>query len=139
VATHAGTIELDLVTPTRKLIEGLKVKELTLPGADGEMTILPGHVELLTLLGSGVLSFPTENGRKKYAVSYGFAEVRKNRALILAETAEESKEIDRERAVESLAQAAEELRGSLTADKFNQTIRQRERAQARLKASEKTL
>ena len=63
---------VDVVTPLRKLVEGVQVKGLKLPSAKGELTILPGHAEMLTLLDTGVMSFLHDGAERKFAVSYGF-------------------------------------------------------------------
>jgi F-type H+-transporting ATPase subunit epsilon len=91
-------IEVDIVTPSRRILEGMKVERVSLPTQDGTITVLPGHAELVTLLGTGVLTFPGGSGERKFVVSYGFAIVRKNKVIVLAETCEEASEIDLARA-----------------------------------------
>lgn len=111
-------IQVDVVTPTRKLVEGATVANVRLPSSKGELTILPGHTQLLTLLGTGILAF-TEDGReRRFAVSYGFAEVSHNRVLVLAETAEEQSEIDTSRAKSAQKRAEEHLVGTMTPEEF---------------------
>jgi len=92
-------IEVDIVTPNRKLVAGIKVSSVRLPSQSGELQILPGHTELLTLLGTGILSLDGDGAKPRlFAISYGFGEVRGDKITICAETAEESTEIDMERA-----------------------------------------
>lgn len=111
-------ITLDIVTPSRSLIEGVKVPDVRLPGEKGEMMVLAGHTPLLTILNAGLLSF-TENGKNRlFAVSYGFAEVSGDRVMVLAETCEESQEIDVERAKTAQRKAEEVLRGQVEQGKF---------------------
>ena len=45
-------IELIVVSPQRQLLRE-KVHEVQLPGASGELGILPGHAPLITELGIG--------------------------------------------------------------------------------------
>ena len=111
-------IEVDIVTPTRKLIEGAKVASLRMPGANGEMLILPGHTEMLTLLGTGVLSLTQDGAERKFAISYGFAEIRNDKVLVLAETCEEGKDIDVNRAKKAQKEAEEILSAVLTREDF---------------------
>jgi len=49
-------IELVIVTPTRQLLRS-RALEVTLPGADGYLGILPGHAPLMTELGIGELTY----------------------------------------------------------------------------------
>jgi F-type H+-transporting ATPase subunit epsilon len=88
---------LEIVTPEKRVFEG-PVDEVTVPGAEGQFGVLKGHTAFLSSLGIGELSF-TQGGKKtSYAVNTGFAEVAAGRVNILAETAERSDMIDKERA-----------------------------------------
>ncbi|NBV50766.1 ATP synthase F1 subunit epsilon [bacterium] len=112
-------IVIDLVTPTRKLVEGLKVDWVKIPGYRGELEVLPGHRDLLTLLSTGILVAHQGAKERKFAISYGFAEVRNNRVLIMAETAEESTDIDKARAQAAKKRAEEKLvQGVMTEPEF---------------------
>ncbi|MGL6181696.1 MAG: F0F1 ATP synthase subunit epsilon, partial [Aestuariivirga sp.] len=70
----ADTMQFDLVTPERKLAS-LKVREVRIPGADGDLTAMPDHAPLITTLRPGVLSVVSAEGTQSYAVTGGFAEV----------------------------------------------------------------
>jgi F-type H+-transporting ATPase subunit epsilon len=107
------TIELIVVTPERQLLRETVV-EVTIPGLDGELGVLPGHAPLITELGSGELSYKTKSGVQSagMAVISGFAEVLPDRVTILAETAERAEEIDLARAERALARAKERLSAS---------------------------
>jgi len=111
-------IEVDIVTPSKKVVAGIKASYLRLPSAKGELKVLPGHTELLTLLTTGVLGFSSDGSERRFAISYGFAEIRQDKALVLAETCEESTEIDRERARAAQKRAEEMLSGTLTQEQF---------------------
>jgi F-type H+-transporting ATPase subunit epsilon len=102
-------IQVDIVTPTRKLVEGAQAALLTVPSYRGEIQILPGHAELLTLLGTGVLVLQQDGRERRFAISYGVAEVRQDKVLVLAETAEEAKDINKERAISAQKRAEDTL------------------------------
>jgi len=51
-----GTMQLVIVTPERQLLS-FEVSEVTLPGAEGELGVLPGHAPLITELGIGELTY----------------------------------------------------------------------------------
>jgi F-type H+-transporting ATPase subunit epsilon len=126
-------IHVDVVTPTRKLVDGAKVSELRLPSVKGELQVLPGHTELLTLLGTGILAFHQGGKERKFSVSLGFAEIRDDRVLVLAETCEEATDIDKNRAVAAKEKAEEELTGTLTPERFRKYEMKLQRAVTRIK------
>ncbi len=109
----SDSIELVIVTPERQLLrEG--VAEAVLPGAEGELGILPGHAPLMTELGIGELRYHGA-GRKEevhLAIIRGFAEVLPERVTVLAETAELAEEIDVERAKQALERARARIAAS---------------------------
>jgi F-type H+-transporting ATPase subunit epsilon len=104
------SIELVVVTPERRLLRET-VTEVTIPGADGCLGILPGHAPLITELGIGELTYRSKSGGEPVhlAIIRGFAEVLGDRATVLAETAERPEEIDVERAERAKKRAEERL------------------------------
>jgi F-type H+-transporting ATPase subunit epsilon len=103
-------IELTVVTPERELLRETVV-EVTIPGLEGELGILPGHAPLMTELGIGELSYRTGTSSQPItlAVIRGFAEVLSGRVTVLAETAERAEEIDLARAEAALARAEKRM------------------------------
>jgi F-type H+-transporting ATPase subunit epsilon len=102
-------IQLVIVTPERQILKET-VSEVTLPGADGYLGVLPGHAPLITELGVGELTYRTSGGQTGLlAVIRGFAEVLPDRVSILAETAEFAEDIDLERAQAALKRAQERI------------------------------
>jgi F-type H+-transporting ATPase subunit epsilon len=103
-------IELTVVTPERELLRETVV-EVTIPGLEGELGILPGHAPLMTELGIGELSYRTGTSSQPIstAVIRGFAEVLPDRVTVLAETAERAEEIDLARAEAALARSEKRM------------------------------
>ena len=106
----ADSIELIIVTPVRQLLRET-VTEVTLPGADGQLGVLPGHAPLITELGIGELIYRSKSGSQSepIAIISGFAEVLGERVTVLAETAERAGEIDVARAEKAKQRAEERL------------------------------
>jgi F-type H+-transporting ATPase subunit epsilon len=104
------SIELIIVTPERQLLRETVV-EVTLPGAEGQLGVLPGHAALITELGIGELSYRAKDSSESVpvAVISGFAEVLGDRVTVLAETAERPEEIDIPRAEEAKKRAEQRL------------------------------
>lgn len=104
------SIQLIVVTPERQLLQETVV-EVTIPGLDGELGILPCHAPLITELGNGEMHYrPAANGQPvPLSILGGFAEVLPDRVTILAQTAERAHEIDLARAESALARAQKRL------------------------------
>ena len=131
------TFQLEVVTPQRLIISE-EVEELVAPGAEGYFGIWPGHTPFMTTLKIGELSYKRRGDERFLAVSWGYAEVRPEKAIVLVETAERAEEIDRARAEESRARAEERLRhwGDATID-FARAQAALERAIARVSVAAK--
>jgi F-type H+-transporting ATPase subunit epsilon len=106
-------IDLIVVTPERQLLRETVV-EVTVPGPEGALGILPGHAPLMTELGIGELSYRTATSSQpvSLAIIRGFAEVLPDRVTLLAETAERAEEIDLNRAESAKTRAEKRLASS---------------------------
>jgi F-type H+-transporting ATPase subunit epsilon len=101
----ADTIELEVVTPERQLVKE-SVTEAQIPARGGYIGVLPGHAPLLSLLGSGTLSYTPQGGaRKVLAIHCGFVEVLPDHIRVLANLAERAEEINLDKAKAELKEA----------------------------------
>lgn len=100
----------ELATPNRLLVSE-EVEEVVAPGVEGYFGVLPGHAPFLTSLQSGEVSYRVGGAEHYLAVSGGFAEVRGERVILLADNAERPEEIDRERAERARQRAERRLQG----------------------------
>lgn len=82
----ADTMQFDLVSPESRLASAQAI-EVRIPGADGDLTAMPGHAPLITTLRPGVLTVVSAEGTSEYAVTGGFAEITATSASVLAERA----------------------------------------------------
>ncbi len=123
-------LQLLVVTPERRVVEA-QADEVELPGAQGYLGILPGHAPLITLLGTGVLTYRSGGRSTAYAVSAGFAEVSGDRVSVLADSAEGAGEIDAASADRDRAKAEEEMK-TAGADTLDAIRTRFELAQARI-------
>jgi F-type H+-transporting ATPase subunit epsilon len=106
----ADRLALELATPIR-LVVSEAVDEVIAPGIEGYFGVLPGHAAFLTTLGIGEVTFRIGREERHLAVAGGFAEVRNDKVIILADTAEWPHEIDRERAERARQRAEGRLLG----------------------------
>ena len=90
----ADTMQFDLVSPERR-IASLQVTAVQIPGADGDMTVMPGHAPLITTLRPGILSVESAEGTTDYVVTGGFAELGEGLS-VLAEKALPTAEMTQE-------------------------------------------
>jgi F-type H+-transporting ATPase subunit epsilon len=102
------TIKLDIVTAERVIFSG-EVDIIQAPGLEGELGILPHHAPLMTILAPGELIARTSGEEYCLVISGGFLEVRPERVIILADSAERAEEIDIARAEEAKERARKQL------------------------------
>ena len=104
----ADRLALEVATPSR-LVVSESVDEVVAPGSEGYFGVLPGHAPLLATLGIGELTYRIGRDEFHLAVSGGFAEVRNDKVIMLADTAERPEDVDRARAERSKERAERRL------------------------------
>jgi F-type H+-transporting ATPase subunit epsilon len=102
-------LSLTIVTPERTFLDARPVDSVTIPAVRGEMGVLPGHAPFVVELKEGLLHYTEHRRKEVFAVLRGFAEVHKDRVLVLAEAAELAREVDEERARQAYQQAKDAL------------------------------
>ncbi|MFZ5711203.1 MAG: F0F1 ATP synthase subunit epsilon [Pseudomonadota bacterium] len=80
----ADTLHFDLVSPERRLVS-VDAREVGIPGADGDLTVMAGHAPVITTLRPGILRVVSDKGETDYTVTGGFAEVTGTTCTVLAE------------------------------------------------------
>lgn len=103
-----ASIRLDVVTAERAVYSE-DVDIVIAPGVAGQLGILPHHTPLMTLLEPGELIAKKGDEEFILAVSGGFLEVRPDRVIVLADSAERAEEIDVARAEEAKKRAEQRL------------------------------
>ncbi len=105
----AKQIKLKIITPEKLILEEM-VDQVTLPGTEGELTILPEHIPLITGLASGDIVAVINGEHVPMAVVGGFVEVKNDEegntvVAILADFAEHVSELSDEKIAEAKAQS----------------------------------
>ena len=126
-----------IVTPERVVFEEGGVDSVTMPGSEGELTILPRHAPLMTGLRPGALTFRKGGIETDVALTGGFLEVRDDKVIVLADAAERSEELDQARAEAARQRAADSLATREDAMDVARAMAALERATARLKVIER--
>jgi F-type H+-transporting ATPase subunit epsilon len=133
----ADRLTLELATPIRLLLSET-VDEVVVPGSEGYFGVLPGHAPFLTTLGIGLVTYKIGREEHHVVVSGGFAEVRNDKVIILADTAERPDEIDAERAERARQRAESRLLARAQDDvDYMRAMAALLRAQTRLQAAGK--
>jgi F-type H+-transporting ATPase subunit epsilon len=101
-------IQLEIVTPER-LAYSDTVDAVVLPGSEGELGVLPHHAPLVSTLGVGELRFRKGGSEESFAIVGGFLQVRPDKVVVMAETADLASEIDLAKAEEARREAERAL------------------------------
>lgn len=124
----ADTFRFELVSPERLLISA-DVKEVLVPGSEGDFTVLPMHAPVIAMLRPGILRVPGQNGALgEVYVRGGLADVGPERLIVLAERAVPLSEVN----AAFLAREIETAQEDVDASKDEDTRRQAEDVLERL-------
>lgn len=120
------TIRCEIVSQDRTVFQG-DVDMVILPGAAGEMGILPHHAPVLTILKYGVIRIRQQGKEELFAVAGGMAEVQPEVVTILADAAENIQDIDITRA-QAAKKRAEDALANIKPDEEQDTYLRMEAA-----------
>jgi len=101
-------IKFEIVTAER-VVYSDEVDVVVAPGIQGQLGILPHHAPLMTTLQPGELLVRKGTEEQSIFVSGGFLEVRGDKVVVLADTAERAEEIDIARAEAAKRRALERI------------------------------
>ena len=104
----AATLHLEIVTPEARAYSE-EVESVVVPGLEGELGILPGHIPLMTQVLPGELRVTRQGEEILLAVGEGFLEVTPNRVSVLTDMAVEESAIDESVVEEAIRRAEEQM------------------------------
>ena len=114
----------ELVTPEQVLVSG-EVQSVSIPGVEGNMTVLADHAPVATAIRPGYLEVQETGKSERYFLSGGFVEISQKEVIILAEMAVLGSELSSEIIAELIDKTekslenASELQGYVLAKKLN--------------------
>jgi len=115
----AELLKFELVSPERHLMSA-EVEQVTVPGTEGEFTVLARHAPLLSTVRPGVLAVVQDGGsEERIFVRGGFAEVNPDGLTVLAEEAIPMADVDRETLAQRIQNAEEDVADATDDDKRN--------------------
>jgi F-type H+-transporting ATPase subunit epsilon len=131
----ADTFRFELVSPERLLISA-DVREVLVPGSEGDFTVLPLHAPVLAMLRPGILRVPGHDGPlSEIYVRGGLADVGPERLIVLAEQAVPLGEVN----AAFIAHEIEAAERDVAASKDEDTRRQAEDVLERLRSLSQVL
>ena len=80
----SDTIQVDIVTPEKKIFSENSILSVTVPGIEGDMGILNNHVPIITFLRPGTIQIQAQNKDSSFFISDGVLEFSNNVLTILA-------------------------------------------------------
>ena len=101
------SIALHIVTPDQSFTHD--VDEVSLPGAEGDFGVLPGHTPVVTPLRTSPMWYRKGAAKHYLAVSVGFVEVLPDKVTVIAQVAERAEDLDQARAEAGMTRAEEML------------------------------
>ena len=104
----AATLHLEIVTPEARAYSE-EVESVVVPGLEGELDILPGHIPLMTQVLPGELRVTRQGEEFLLAVGEGFLEVTATRVSVLTDMAVEESNIDESMVEEAIRRAEEQM------------------------------
>ena len=127
-------MKLEIVTP-EKIAYSEEADQVTIPTAEGEITILPGHVSLVTKLLPGELVLKKGGQNIVLASGGGFAEITDKKVSVVTDLAQRPEEIDEKIAEEARKRAEEALKNQerLSEEEFATTAANLQNALAQLR------
>ncbi|MCM3628054.1 F0F1 ATP synthase subunit epsilon [Paenibacillus glycanilyticus] len=131
-----STFLVEIVTPERK-VYAETANMVSVKGIAGELGILPNHIPLVTPLRIAPISIKRDGKVDVLAVGGGFIEVRKDKVVILAESAELASEIDVNRAQAAKQRAEERLAAKRDEIDFKRAELALQRASNRINVTER--
>lgn len=134
---------VDVLTPSRVVVKDMPAESLLIPTIRGQINILADHTHIVTKLDTGVMSAfgGADDADRHFVLTTGLCKVLDGKVVIMAQTAEETSDIDVDRAEEALKTAREHLEHpeNLTDYEYEKYYRKAERAQLRLQMSQYSL
>ena len=127
---------VDILTPSKIIAKAIPAESLLIPTVRGQINVLENHTHIVTKLSTGVLTVfgGPDYADRNFMVSSGVCKILEGKIVILANTAEESTDVNVERAKLSLQNAEDKLKNTegLTADEVDEYVQKAERARLRI-------
>lgn len=105
---------VDILTPSKIIAKAIPAESLLIPTVRGQINVLENHTHLITKLAPGILTVfgGPDYADRNFAISVGVCKILEDKIVILSNTAEESSDVDVERAKLALKNAEDHLKNT---------------------------
>lgn len=130
-------LRLKVVTPEKLMYEG-EVDAVVLPSMEGQITIMPNHIPLITGVKPGELKLVHGKEEEFFSITKGVIETDGDTVTLLTDACERVEELDEQRALDAMKKA-KEIMSKDYKDKvgYTEAISELERAVSRIKIIKK--
>lgn len=105
----AEPFPFELVSPERQLVSG-EAADVTIPGTEGYFQVLANHAPLMSTIKPGVVEVTmADGGKARYVIFGGFADVSPSGCTILAESAVNVDDLDKDEIEQRIQNAREDV------------------------------
>ncbi|OGK52539.1 ATP synthase F1 subunit epsilon [Candidatus Roizmanbacteria bacterium RIFCSPLOWO2_01_FULL_44_13] len=115
------TLKLKIITP-KKVVKEEEVFSVTVPTSQGEITILPRHVNLFSLLVEGIVKVKKEKGEELLGIGGGYVQTDGEKIVVLVSRAYGQSEIDENLIKEAVEEAKNIIKTSKNEAEKNQAL-----------------
>lgn len=125
---------VDILTPNKVIAKDIPAENVVIPTLKGQIEVMKDHTHVVEKLETGIVSVlgGSDDADRNFFVTVGICKVLQDKITILSNTAEESHEVDLERAELALNNAEEMLAGTLSDEELSKYRRKAERAKLRI-------
>lgn len=114
-----SVLRLKIITP-KKLVLETEIKEISVPSVDGEITILPHHTNLFSLLKEGIVHYISERKEEYLAIGGGYVETDGKNVHLLVSKAYGQDEIDEKQTEEAINKARNDMKNASDKNTFQE-------------------
>lgn len=108
-------LKLTIITPKQVVLEK-EIAGVTVPSTEGEMTILPRHINLFSLLEEGIVHYWSGDNHEYLAIGGGYVETDGESVRLLVSRAYGQDEIDQQKTQHALSEAKTRMKSAKTVD-----------------------
>ncbi len=129
-------LKLQIVTPKRIILEK-EIDSITAPSKSGEITVLPHHTSLFTLLHEGVVTVRGEGDETAFSIGGGYLETDGDHVNVLVSRAYGQDELDEKDIEEAMREAERRVKEAPTDEARHEAMEMLRRSTIDLKVLRK--
>ena len=117
--------KVEIVNPEKSFLSKEDATEVVVPAFEGEMGILKDHISIISFLKPGIIAIQSKSGEDKFYVEDGIVEFKDNNLSILTSSIFNLNDLEKNKLLDLLKSAEEELNKSEINDQSKYLIDQK--------------